>query len=137
MLRHRAQQVQDGRRKGPRCREVRLRLLELHAGGKPALQKEEDRLLERRMRGEVADVVPAVHETSALAVYGADLRLVHVDVIETSINLRSREGRLHPRRPPGLVGPGQSLRRRAEARDRISSRIVGPGMPSTARGGRY
>src|SRR3989449_1587372 len=62
MLGHRTEQPQDGRGKGARRPQVGLRLLELFPIREMSLQEEEDGLLERRVRGEIADVVPAVQE---------------------------------------------------------------------------
>src|SRR5437870_4296149 len=72
VLGHRTEQPQDGRGKGPRGPQVGLRLLELFPIREMSLQEEEDGLLERRVRGEIADVVPAVQEAPSLAVDEAD-----------------------------------------------------------------
>src|SRR6058998_213380 len=72
VLGHRTEQPQDGRGKGPRGPQVGLRLLELFPIREMSLQEEEDGLLERRVRGEIADVVPAVQEAPSLAVDETD-----------------------------------------------------------------
>jgi len=72
MLRHGTEEFQDRRGKGPRGREIGLCPLELGVVREVALEQKESRLLERRMLGEVADVVSAVHEAPALPVDETD-----------------------------------------------------------------
>ena len=102
VLRHRSKQLQDGRRKGSCGGEFGPRAFQLRAIRQAALEQEEDDLLEGGMPGQVSDVVPAVQESSAFPVDEADRRLLHVDVVEASMDLRGVQGRFHTSPPDRL-----------------------------------